>query len=101
MIFLRALIFSSDITTQQATANMVKVYCATKNADIQALQDHVTRHGSPPYVPGIEAMAKIGGSPGMERLSAMGNPKYFERYYFDKSLFWSAAVVAGWYRKAD
>ena len=79
MIFLRALIFSSDITTQQATANMVKVYCATKNADIQALQDHVTRHGSPPYVPGIEAMAKIGGSPGMERLSAMGNPKYFER----------------------
>ena len=46
---------------------------------MQALQDHATRHGSPPYVPGIDDMAAIEKSPGMERLSATGNPKYFER----------------------
>ena len=30
MVFLRALIFSSDPTTQRTAASMVKVYCATK-----------------------------------------------------------------------
>ena len=54
MIFMRALIFSSDTTTQSATANMLKVYLATRNTELPALQEYVARHGSPPHITGIE-----------------------------------------------
>ena len=78
MIFMRALIFSSDTTTQSATANMLKVYLATRNTELPALQEYVARHGSPPHITGIEEVVTISGSPGMTRLSAVDNPKYFE-----------------------
>ena len=77
MIFMRALIFSSDVTTQSATANMLKVYLATRNTDLQALQEYVAIHGSPPHIAGIDEMVSISGSPGMTRLSAIDNPKIF------------------------
>ena len=76
---MRALIFSSDVTTQSATANMLKVYLATHNTDLQALQEYVAIHGSPPHIAGIDEVVSVSGSPGMTRLSAVDNPKYFEQ----------------------
>ena len=46
MMFLRALTFSSDETTQRTTANVIKAYMATENADLKDLQGHINRHGS-------------------------------------------------------
>ena len=79
MIFLRALIFSADTTTQAQTANMVKTYMATENEDLEALRKHVHTHGSPPHVQGIQQLVHITGSPGAARLSAIDNPTYFEQ----------------------
>ena len=78
MVFLRALIFSSDATTQQTTANVIKAYCATQTAGLKTLQEHVRRHGSPPCIPGIDAITAVANTPRMGRLCAMENPKYFE-----------------------
>ena len=78
MIFLRALIFSSDETTQRTTANVVKAYMATENADLKDLQGHINRHGSPPCVQHTESMITIGKSPGVGRLCAINNPRYYE-----------------------
>ena len=75
MVFMRALIFSSDPTTQQTTASILQAYFAAKNEDLQALQDHVFRHGAPPCIYDIDT---IQGTPGLDRLSAVENPKYFE-----------------------
>ena len=80
MVFLRALIFSTDTTTQAQTANMVKTYnvMATKNEDLEALREHVLTRGSPPHVHGIQQPVTITGSPGATRINAMDNPKYFK-----------------------
>ena len=79
MIFLRASIFSRDTTTQTKTANMVKTYMATQNEDLETLREHVSTHGSPPHVQGIDQLVTIAGSPGAMRLDAMDNPRYFEK----------------------
>ena len=79
MIFLRALIFSRDTTTQTQTANMVKTYMATQNEGLEMLREHVLTHGSPPHVPGIDQLVALAGSLGAMRLDAMDNPKYFEK----------------------
>ena len=78
MIFLRALIFSSATTTQRTTANMIKAYFDTKNiTNLRALEDHVYKHGTPPTTE--HDIDTIEGAPGLERLSAVRNPKYFEQ----------------------
>lgn len=79
MIFLRALIFSSDATTKTATANMVKAYMATTTADLGLLQEHMVRHGAPPFVPDSDSMTTIAGSPGPSCLCAVDNLTYYER----------------------
>jgi hypothetical protein len=68
MVFMRALIFSSDPTTQQTTASILQAYFAAKNEDLHALQDHVFRHGAPPCIYDIDT---IQGTPGLDRLSAV------------------------------
>ena len=73
---MRALIFSSDPTTQQTTASILRAYFAATNDELQALQDHVYRHGAPPCTE--DDIDTIQGTPGQNRLSAVENPKYFE-----------------------
>ena len=67
MIFLRALIFSSDEITQRTTVNVVKAYMATEHADLKDLhvQGHINRHGSSPCVQHTESMVTIEKSPGV------------------------------------
>ena len=79
MVFLRALIFSSDATTQTQTAKMIQSYMATDSTDLQSLEDHVYTHGSPPHIRGADKLATIVGSPGATRLDAMENPKYYDK----------------------
>ena len=78
MVFLRALIFSSDTTTQRTTASVIKAYMATPNTDLKGLQEHVIRHGSPPYEKNIDGMVTIANSPGCGRLCAIKTSKYYE-----------------------
>ena len=79
MVFLRALIFSADETTKTTTADMIRAYMATQTDELGSLQEHVIRHGAPPCVPHSSSMTTIAGSPGLSRLSAADNPKYYER----------------------
>ena len=79
MIFLRALIFSSDETTQPTTANGIKSYLATHNADLKDLQGYIIRHGSSLCVQNDDNMVTIENSPGRDRLCAINNPKYYEK----------------------
>ena len=78
MVFLRALILSTDNTTQQTTAGMIKAYCATRTEDLQSLQAHVMRHGSPSCVQNIDDITATANTPGMGQLCAMENTQYFE-----------------------
>jgi hypothetical protein len=78
MVFLRALIFSSDTTTQRATASVIKAYMATRNTDLKGLQEHIIRHGSPQSEKNSDSMVTIANSPGCGRLCAISNPKYYE-----------------------
>ena len=61
---------------------MIKAYCscATRTEDLRSLQEHLIlmRHGSPPCVHDIDDITAIANTPGMGRLCAMENPKYFE-----------------------
>ena len=66
MLILRALTFSTDPTTQSRTAKMLKAYMATPQDQVKGLREHVRQHGTPPAVPGVEDMASIAGSPGIE-----------------------------------
>ena len=52
---------------------------ATTTADLGLLQEHVVRHGAPLCVPDSDIMTTIAGSPGLSRLCAVENPKYYER----------------------
>ena len=80
MVFLRALIYSSDKPTQQqTTASVIKTYMVTQNADLKDLQEHVIRHGSPPCVHNVDSMVTIANSPGLNRLCGIENPKYYGR----------------------
>ena len=79
---------------------MIKTYFATANADLKLPQEHINRHDSPPCITGgittiSGGITTIEGSPGMHRLSAMENPKYFEqclRNLFDMAIEWNARI---------
>ena len=78
MLILRALIFSADPTTQTRSARMLKAYLATPNDQLTALRDHVTKHGSPPAVEGMDSIVGVVDTPGLARLAAAENPEYYE-----------------------
>ena len=81
MLILRTLTFSTDPTTQSAqprTANMLKTYMATLHDQANRLRKHVLKHGTPPVVPGVEAMVSIARSAGIERLGTIDGPSIYE-----------------------
>ena len=57
---------------------MLKAYLATSNDQLTALRDHVTKHGSPPAVEGMDSIVGVVGTPGMARLEAAENPEHYE-----------------------
>lgn len=78
MLILRALTFSTDPTTQSRTAKMLKACMATPHDQVNGLREHVRQHGTPPAVSGVEDMASIAGSPGVERLGTIEGPSIYE-----------------------